>query len=562
MSCNLSNVSLTVEKIAVPATTGWTKPEEWPDISNVGDNEINLLCTDGAGIGFSASIEGAGTYSIDWGDGTVETNRVSDAICQHAYNNIGGTYCNDLGYMVYKVRLYGATGNIVNWAVRRHTFIVHKQYHPILWAVFGTKYINDYSYAFWANTGQVECSKLKACSISSLSSCSYTSSMFENCFALESVTLPDSWGRVVSVTAMFENCYSLKYITLPPTWDSIYDVTYMFYSCYALTDIKLPDSWGNVQVTLNMFRSCLSLPSIGIPSTWDYVTDVTSMFYNCSSIKEIKLPASWGNVLTATNMFNNCYSLKEVKLPSSWGAVTGVANMFNSCSTLASISLPIDSWGSVTTTAYMFYGCLSLAHIKLPASWGNVQTVTNMFTSCNALTSIILPLSWGNIITTNSMFNSCFSLSSVVLPSSLGSITDASSMFSSCFSLTKVNNIECIGSNVGQCNCADILKDCENLQQPIVIGTLINQIGIYGNSSYILKVNSIRLTNIGSKFTGSSPQINVSYCSLSRDALVALFGDLPVLTSKAIRITGCTGAASLTAADRLIATSKGWSITG
>jgi hypothetical protein len=47
--------------------------------------------------------------------------------------------------------------------------------------------------------------------------------------------------------------------------------------------------------------------------------------------------------------------------------------------------------------------------------------------------------------------------------------------------------------------------------------------------------------------------------------LVTLFNDIAaqgVVTSKTINITGSTGAAGLTAADRLILTSKGWTITG
>jgi hypothetical protein len=49
---------------------------------------------------------------------------------------------------------------------------------------------------------------------------------------------------------------------------------------------------------------------------------------------------------------------------------------------------------------------------------------------------------------------------------------------------------------------------------------------------------------------------------LGTGSLVDVFNDLPTLTGKTINITGASGAASLTAGQRAIATGKGWTITG
>jgi hypothetical protein len=67
------------------------------------------------------------------------------------------------------------------------------------------------------------------------------------------------------------------------------------------------------------------------------------------------------------------------------------------------------------------------------------------------------------------------------------------------------------------------------------------------------------------QWTGISPQINVSNTNMSTANLVQLFTDMAAqgnVTSKTINITTATGTAGLTAADRLIITSKGWTITG
>ena len=62
-------------------------------------------------------------------------------------------------------------------------------------------------------------------------------------------------------------------------------------------------------------------------------------------------------------------------------------------------------------------------------------------------------------------------------------------------------------------------------------------------------------------------QMNVSFanCQLSKNAIVEIFNNLldrTSLVSANINITGNWGASVLTPADRAIATSKNWTITG
>lgn len=60
----------------------------------------------------------------------------------------------------------------------------------------------------------------------------------------------------------------------------------------------------------------------------------------------------------------------------------------------------------------------------------------------------------------------------------------------------------------------------------------------------------------------TSPQIDVSYTGLDRQALVNLFKSMPTVSAGQVcNITGTTGASALTAEDLAIATDKGWTIT-
>jgi hypothetical protein len=96
----------------------------------------------------------------------------------------------------------------------------------------------------------------------------------------------------------------------------------------------------------------------------------------------------------------------------------------------------------------------------------------------------------------------------------------------------------------------------------------MTRIDLHGSSTTtnFNKLNSLRFLNASTgQWTGTSPHINISFCDLSTAALNTLFADIAAqgtVTAKTINITSCTGAAGLTAGDRLVLTSIGWTITG
>jgi len=111
----------------------------------------------------------------------------------------------------------------------------------------------------------------------------------------------------------------------------------------------------------------------------------------------------------------------------------------------------------------------------------------------------------------------------------------------------------------------------------VVVGSELEPTFVDASSGSSLKgltMNGISSTNRADGIKGvivsssapfnnsSSPQLNVSYTGMDRAALVALFNSLPTVSaSQVCNITGCTGAADLTAEDIAIAVNKGWSVT-
>lgn len=85
---------------------------------------------------------------------------------------------------------------------------------------------------------------------------------------------------------------------------------------------------------------------------------------------------------------------------------------------------------------------------------------------------------------------------------------------------------------------------------------------IKGSVSYpITNLKGLKVSS-SAPFSGASPQINISYTGLDRDALVELFQSLPTVTgTQTLSCVGATGTADLTEADKQIATDKGWGLT-
>jgi hypothetical protein len=170
------------------------------------------------------------------------------------------------------------------------------------------------------------------------------------------------------------------------------------------------------------------------------------------------------------------------------------------------------------------------------------------------------------------MVERCSNLKTLTLPtnrtSSLNTINQA---FFSCGSLTTINNLNMLGSLTAtprvDATLTNGVASFTNTLTSLSFSFPMTRIDINGSSTTNFnKLNSLRFLNASTgQWTGTSPHINISFCDLSTAALNTLFADIAAqgtVTAKTINITSCTGAAGLTAGDRLVLTSIGWTITG
>ena len=230
------------------------------------------------------------------------------------------------------------------------------------------------------------------------------------------------------------------------------------------------------------------------------VTNMSSMFINCYSLTAIP-QMDTSAVTDMSSMFDFCYSLTAIPQMDT-SAVTNMLQMFSNCYSLTAI--PQMDTSAATNMANMFYSCSSLTAIP-QMDTSAVTNMSSMFRVCNSLTAVP-QMDTSAVTDMSSMFNSCYSLTAIPQIDT-SAVTDMSSMFYSCYSLTA---IAFNGSVTGWAGYA----------------------------------------------------ISLSDCSLSHAAIVAFFNSLPTITSaKAITLTGNPGVSELTAAEKAIATGKGWTLT-
>ena len=447
------------------------------------------------------------------------------------------------------------------------------------------------------------CSNLEFATISEwpISSCNLTS-FFNSCTSLETIYWPNTATStaVLNMTLFLNSCFNLRgVITMPANLTTGPDLQSFFGSCGNITEVIFQSgtTFLNITSMVNMFGNCTSLLKVTLPDniTGTYATNtmfsacsllqtvtpisgtagdgvanldgvinssttINSLFINSRSLKSVILPNSMPNLTAAANSFQNCSSLTSVKMPITTGAITSYSSCFSSCVSLIGLTLssPTNSTGFFSGTIDNTHNLRSLAFINS----GFTGATLNLNSPNSQLKEVNLPTFTANSISLLLGKN----IEKINLTGRLGSNTVATSM-----SMTNMPNLKNFNTlSIGSASTTGPLVNFSgtglNTIPSMTFSCRLSRLQCYGDSTYKIMLQSIRLQNTGtSQWTAGSPQIDISYTDMPYANLVQFFTDIAATgtyTSKNIWITGCTGASSLTAADRLIITSKGWTITG
>ena len=237
---------------------------------------------------------------------------------------------------------------------------------------------------------------------------------FMDCFALETVTFPDTM-RTIGKGA-FKGCANLKSVTLPANLKIIDDEA--FKGCTKLASVTVNKLLYHIGASA--FEGCAKLTAIALPDRFEFLGKAA--FSGCSALAS----ATLGGDLQAIpdELFKNCTSLTAITVPSGVSSIG--ASAFADCHALSSVTLN-SSLGSIGE--YAFLRCISLNSIELPAS---VKALAASVFCGSGLIDYVVPDSITSI--GDYAFMDCPKLNSVVVSNSVTSIgIDA---FKNCTKLT------------------------------------------------------------------------------------------------------------------------------
>ena len=297
------------------------------------------------------------------------------------------------------------------------------------------------------------------------------------------------------------------------------------------------------------------------------LTSFSGVFASLYGLKEVNITASTTGITSTTNMFLYCYSLISVNLFDT-SNVTLANGMFNSCSNGLE-QVPNFNLSKSVSANSMFTNCLKLKTV--PALDIRLATdFSSMFNNCPSLTEIGL-IDTRSGTNFSAFANSCIKLRTVA-NLDMSKATNASTAFAGCSSL---DNFPAMIVGAANCNLTSFLYNCNMLKKvgDMDVSKATSLSNFFAGSSALrtlpaLNLNSgTTLTNMVSPVMARAPFINVRASlnlankNLGRLAIVEVFNGLASgVTSKTITVSANPGYTSLTGAERLIATAKGWTI--
>jgi len=224
------------------------------------------------------------------------------------------------------------------------------------------------------------------------------------------------------------------------------------------------------------------------------------------------------------------------------GSITSFVSLCDSFYALQSVSISTSS--TVTNFTKTFYSCLSLKTIPLINTAAGTN-FTQMFQICTSLVTIPL-INTGSGTNFSGFFHTCYSLKSLPLLN-LSNGTNFDGAFQSCTSMPFYPLFNTSKGTV--------------FQQMFYFNTSLQQLP---NFNTALGTNfSNMLSNAPSiakaAFQGTTRAISYASMCLSQNAIVDIFNGLgTAVGTPTVNVSSNPGRAALTAAEILIATSKGW----
>ena len=312
-------------------------------------------------------------------------------------------------------------------------------------------------------------------------------------------------------------------VTIPDTVTTLGGI--MYKDAVNMRKVNLPSTL--LTITDNVFQGS-GLESVTIPSS--VLTLTQSCFKGCKSLTTVEFEERDVELyldsaaFVGNGVFVGCTNLRELHLPS-LTPDSNIREICHDCSNLTSVTFPQTFTGTIGTSA--FDGC-NFSTIDLPNGITSIGRCA--FQNNKSLSNITIP---SNVVTIgNNAFTGCTNLEIVTIQHGTQTLGDG--CFYNCFLLETIylpNTLQNSNSLIGN-NYQYFLGACSRLKNVILENNFITSIKLTCSTLY------------------------------TADDIVEMFNALGTVPSGETRsfILGATNLNKLTAAQKAIATDKGWTL--
>jgi len=360
-------------------SSAWVRPYDWLALPSAASGTVKALHavfnspTNFAAVKFSTS-NGA-NYTIDWGDGIVES-AANNTVINHNYdwNNVSSATITSGGYRQAIVTITPPAGASFSQCSMSEKYtgvsIPANNLYSTGWLDMEINLPNLASgQRLFIGNSSLRCGYLERVNITSWGNITSLNNLFYSCVALRQINSAE-WNmtNITNASFMFFQCFSLQYIDAS-TWNTANVTTFAGFvrACYGLMEIKC-SNWNMANVTdLSFFAfTCYALAKLDV-TNWNAsnVTTIANAFVGCNAITELNI-GSWNlaKVTNATQAFQDCFSLRKTGITTlSLPACTNTQAMFNNCNTL--VSTGTINLSASTNCTNMYQNCYSLKTVGL-----------------------------------------------------------------------------------------------------------------------------------------------------------------------------------------------------
>ena len=531
----------------------YVRPSEWIALTPVGateqkfsglyavypNNEENYVAL--------TAVVSTGTYTVDWGDGTVE-NIASNTQANHQYTYASVGNSTSYGYKQVIITVTPTTANLTSINLRfrpNYSAVSTTSTWVTKWLDIEVGSPNLTGLTIGANNGTISLPLLQRVRWVSKST-SYVSQVdfFYWCTALQSVIFDCDMSNFTTMAAMFFNCQSLKYAPYFDT-SSVATMTNAFQNCYNLISVPFYKTSISLTSLNSTFAGCTRLTYIGGFSNTTWVSDMTQTFNGCVALQSIP-PLNLPRAQNLNSTFINAKNLTSISI-SNINNVTTFTSTFSGATKLTTVNLTGNFVVANVTMVGTFNGCNNLATLNFPNT-ANVSNLQQTFLGCTSLTS--MPITYTpNNTSLNQTYSGCYNIQTIANMNT-SNCTNFTQAFSSCTLPTDAPNFDTSKATA----VTSMFQSCLNLRslpaynlsnvtsgQGLILGT--SGAGVGASTPLVF-----------SNVTGIKYTINYQQCQMNASSLTTMMTNLGSVgaASQTLTITGNPGA------DTVVAKTASW----